>query len=95
MTSILVDEERSVMQVSFDIDINDYMSANDIEDMVREEVRCQISNKVDSALRYVSISDIIYSTARETAMQLLEEQDVDIHHKIANKLAECIDDLSL
>ena len=83
------------MQVSFNIDINDYMSVNDIEDMVREEVRCQISNKVDSALRYVSISDIIYSTARKTAMQLLEEQDVDIHHKIANKLAECIDDLSL
>lgn len=83
------------MQVSFNIDINDYMSANDIEYMVREEVRYQISDKVDHALKYVAISDIIYSTASKIAMQILEEQDANLHQKMADKVIECVDDLSL
>ena len=83
------------MQATFDINIDDYMSISEIGEMVRDEVRYQISDKVDRALKRVSISDIIYSTARKTAMQLLEEQDVDLHQKIADKVLESIDDLSL
>lgn len=81
------------MKASFNIDINEYLSANEIEAMVRDEVRYYISDKVDKALRHVAISDIIYSTASEIALQLLEEQDVDLHHKVANKVLECVDGL--
>lgn len=83
------------MQATFDINIDDYMSISEIGEMVRDEVRYQISDKVDRALKRVSISDIIYSTARKTAMQLLEEQEVDLHQKIADKVLESIDELSL
>ena len=83
------------MQATFDINIDDYISINEVGEMVRDEVRYQISDKVDKALRYVSVSDIIYSVASKTAMQLLEEQDVDMHQKIADKVLESIDDLSL
>lgn len=81
------------MQASFDIDINDYMTTREIEDMVRDEVRYYISDKVKNTLRQVAISDIIYSTASKTALQLLEEQDVDLHQKIASKVIECVDGL--
>lgn len=83
------------MDVSFNIDINDYLSANEIEEMVRDEVRYYISDKVDKALRHVAISDIIYSTARKVTMQMIEEQDIDLHQKMADKVLECVDDLSL
>lgn len=83
------------MDVSFNIDINDYLSASEIEEMVRDEVRYYISDKVDKALRHVAISDIIYSTARKVTMQMLEEQDIDLHQKMADKVIECVDDLSL
>lgn len=83
------------MQATFDINIDDYISINEVGEMVRDEVRYQISDKVDRALRYVSVSDIIYSVASKTAMQLLEEQEVDLHQKIADKVLESIDDLSL
>ena len=83
------------MQATFDINIDDYISINEVGEMVRDEVRYQISDKVDRALRYVSVSDIIYSVASKTAMQLLEEQNVDLHQKIADKVLESIDDLSL
>lgn len=83
------------MQVSFNIDINDYMSADDIEDMVRDEVRYQIRDKADNALRCVAVSDIIYTTASKIAMQMLEEQDANLHQKMADKVIECVDDLSL
>ena len=83
------------MKASFNIDINDYMSVNEIGEMIHDEVRYQISDKVDKALRHVAISDIIYSTARKIAMQILEEQDIDLHQKMADKVLECIDDLSL
>ena len=83
------------MQATFDIDINDYMSDEEIRAMILDEVRYKISDKVDKALRYVSVSDIIYSVASKTAIRLLEENDVDLHQKIANKVLESIDDLSL
>lgn len=83
------------MDVSFNIDINDYLSASEIEEMVRDEVRYYISDKVDKTLRHVAISDIIYSTARKVTMQMLEEQDIDLHQKMADKVLECVDDLSL
>ena len=83
------------MDVSFNIDINDYLSASEIEEMVRDEVRYYISDNVDKALRHVAISDIICSTARKVTMQMLEEQDIDLHQKMADKVLECVDDLSL
>ena len=83
------------MEATFNINIGDYMSTSEIAEMVRDEVQYQIRDKVDKALKYVSVSDIIQSAAHKTAMQLLEEQDADIHQKMANKVLECIDDLSL
>lgn len=83
------------MQASLSIDINDYMSANEIEEMIRDEVRYQIRDKVDNALRCVTVSDIIYSTASKIAIRLLEEQEVDLHQRMADKVLECVDDLSL
>lgn len=83
------------MKASFNIDINDYMSVDEIGEMIRDEVRYQISDKVDKALRHVAISDIICNTARKVTMQMLEEQDVDIHQKMTDKVLDCVDDLSL
>lgn len=83
------------MEATFNINISDYMSTSEIAEMVRDEVQYQISDKVKKSLKYVSVGDIIQSAARKTAMQLLEEQDADIHQKMANKVLECIDDLSL
>lgn len=83
------------METTFSININDYLSAGEIEDMVRDEVRYQICDKVDRILKHTSISDIIKYTASEIVMQTLEEQDMDLHQKMADKVLECIDELSL
>ena len=83
------------MEATFNINISDYMGTSEIAEMVRDEVQYQIRDKVERSLKYVSVGDIIQSAARKTAVQLLEEQDADIHQKMANKVLECIDDLSL
>ena len=82
------------MEATFNIDISDYMSTSEIAEMVRDEVRWQIRDKVEKSLKYVGVGDIIYSAASKAAMQLLEEQDIDIYQKMATKVLECIDDLS-
>ena len=82
------------MEATFNIDISDYMSTSEIAEMVRDEVRWQIRDKVEKSLKYVGVDDIIYSAASKAAMQLLEEQDIDIYQKMATKVFECIDDLS-
>ena len=81
------------MEASFDIE--DYFDADEIDEMVRAEAEYIIRDKVNKALRSVSISDIIYSTASKTAIEILEEQEVDLHQKIADNVLECIDDLSI
>lgn len=83
------------MEATFNINIGDYISTKEIEEMVRDEVHYQICDKVNKALKHVAISDIIYSVASKTALRLLEEQDADLHKKMATKVLECIDDLSL
>lgn len=81
------------MEVSFDIE--DYFDTDEINEMVRNEAKYVIRDKVNKALRSVSISDIIYSTASKIAIEILKEQEVDLHQKIAEKTLECIDELSL
>lgn len=81
------------MEVSFDIE--DYFDTDEINEIVRAEAEYIIRDKVDKALRVVSISDIIYSTASKIVINILKEQEVDLHQKIADKTLECVDELSL
>ena len=82
------------MEATFNINISDYMSTSEIAEMVHDEIQYQIRDKVDKALKCVSVSDIISNTASKVAIRLLEEQDVDLHQKIADNVLRCIDDLS-
>ena len=81
------------MEVSFNIE--DYFNSNEIDEMVRAEVEYIINDKVNKSLRAVSVSDIISNVAYKTTINILKEQEVDLHQKIADKVLECIDDLSL
>ena len=81
------------MEIKFNIE--DYIGADKIKEKVRDEVEYAIREKVNKALRAISISDIIYSTARKIAIEILEEQEVDLYQKIADKTLECVDELSL
>ena len=81
------------MEVSFEIE--DYFDSNEIYEMVRYEAQYIIEEKVNKALRIVGISDIISNVAYKTTINILKEQEVDLHQKIADKVLECIDDLSL
>lgn len=81
------------MEASFDIE--DYFDSNEIYEMVRYEAQYIIEEKVNKALRVVGISDIIFDVAYKTTLNILEEQEIDLHQKIADKTLECINDLSL
>lgn len=81
------------MEVSFNIE--DYFDSNEIDEIVRSEAGYIINEKVNKYLRGISISDIIFNVAYKTTLKILEEQEVDLHQKIADKVLECIDDLSL
>lgn len=92
MKSLLI-KKGITMEVSFEIE--DYFDSNEIYEMVRYEAQYIIEEKVNKALRIVGISDIIFDVAYKTTLKILEEQEVDLHQKIADKTLECIDDLSL
>lgn len=83
------------MQMSFSVDIDNYISTQEIEEMIQDEIKYQITDKVIETLRILSITDIIRMTANKIVLQLIEEQDVDFRQKLADKTLECIDDLSL
>lgn len=83
------------MENSFTINIDDYFYEYEIAQMVRDEVRYYIRNRVEEAFETKSISSIISNVASDITMRILAEQDVDIHQKIADKILECLDDLSL
>ena len=57
------------MEVSFNIE--DYFDTAEIDEMVRAEAEYIIRDKVDKALRYVSVSDILYSTASKIVINIL------------------------
>lgn len=83
------------MKTSFTIDVYDYFDEYEIEQIIRDEVRCYIRNRVRDSLGINSISTIISNVAGDITMRILAEQDVDIHQKIANKTLESLDELSL
>lgn len=83
------------MKTSFTIDVYDYFDEYEIEQIIRDEVRCYIRNRVRDSLGINSISTIISNVAGDITMRILAEQDVDIHQKIADKTLESIDELSL
>ena len=65
------------MEVSFDIE--DYFDTAEIDEMVRYEAKYVIEDKVNKALRDVSVSDIIYSTASKIAIEILENYEVKVY----------------
>jgi hypothetical protein len=77
------------------INIEDYLDHDEIKEMVRCETTYAIREKVNHALSLISVSDIIYNVAHKIVIQILKEQEVDLHQKIAEKTLECIDELSI
>lgn len=77
------------------INIEDYLDHDEIKEMVRCETACAIREKVNRVLGAIGIQDIVYNVARQIVMQILEEQEVNLHQKIAEKALECVDDLSV
>lgn len=77
------------------LNIEDYIDHDEIKEMVRDATCRAITEKVNHVLGAIGIQDIVYNVARNIVIQILEEQEIDLHQKIAEKTLECIDDLSL
>lgn len=77
------------------LNIEDYLGHDEIKEMVRDATGYAIREKINHVLGVIGIQDIVYNVARHIVIQILEEQEVDLHQKIAEKTLECVDDLSL
>lgn len=77
------------------LNIEDYLDNDEIKEMVRDATGRAITEKVNHVLGAIGIQDIVYNVARNIVIQILEEQEIDLHQKIAEKTLECVDDLSL
>ena len=77
------------------LNIEDYLDHDEIKEMVRDATGRAITEKVNHVLGAIGIQDIVYNVARHIVIQILEEQEIDLHQKIAEKTLECVDDLSL
>ena len=77
------------------LNIEDYLDHDEIKEMVRDATGRAIIEKVNHVLGAIGIQDIVYNVARNIVIQILEEQEIDLHQKIAEKTLECVDDLSL
>ena len=77
------------------LNIEDYLGHDEIKEMVRDATVYAIREKVNRVLSVISIQDIVYDVAHQTVIQILKEQEVDLHQKIAEKTLECVDGLSV
>lgn len=77
------------------LNIEDYLDHDEIKEMVRDATSRAIREKINRVLGAIGIQDIVYNVARQIVMQILEEQEVNLHQKIAEKTLECVDDLSV
>ena len=77
------------------LNIEDYLDHDEIKEMVRDATGRAITEKINRVLGAIGIQDIVYNVARHIVIQILEEQEIDLHQKIAEKTLECVDDLSL
>lgn len=77
------------------LNIEDYLDHDEIKEMVRDATGRAIREKINRVLGAIGVQDIVYNVARQIVMQILEEQEVNLHQKIAEKTLECVDDLSV
>lgn len=77
------------------LNIEQYINHDEIKEMIESEVEYLIKDRVRRAIDSSSISSIISNTASRIVMDILAEQDIDLHQKIAEKTLECIDELSI
>lgn len=76
------------------VDIDDYVSKDDIAEMVRDSVRYQIHQKVKDTIEWHGYDTIVANVAYSVVRYLLEEQGFDFEEILVEKTKDVINSLS-
>lgn len=76
------------------VDIDDYVSKDDIAEIVRDSVRYQIQEKVRDTISWYGYDTIVGNVAYSVVRNIFEEQGFDFEELLTERTKEVIDNLS-